>query len=187
MPARSTRRVPDVEHQVGVRQPVRGGRGGRRAPHQCVEPGDELRERERLGQVVIRARLEAHDAVVDRAARRQHDDRRRDSPRAGVADDVDPALARKHDVDDRGVVAARGQVREAIDPGARPVDHVAILRETLPDEVADPFVIFDQRETHHLDHSAISAGIQVCAGARSGTTRSTAARGTQPLRSPSRT
>jgi hypothetical protein len=54
-----------------VRRPIR--QAG--TAQQRVQPGDQLTEVERLGQVVVRARFEPGDAVVDRVASGQHADR----------------------------------------------------------------------------------------------------------------
>ena len=42
------------------------------AAHERAQPREELGERERLRQVVVRARVEAGDPVLDRVARGEH-------------------------------------------------------------------------------------------------------------------
>ena len=72
-----------VEHQIVDRQRRRLGRA-RGAAHQRLHAGQQLGERERLGQVVVAAGLQAAHAIVDRAARAQNQHRRRRC-RAGAA------------------------------------------------------------------------------------------------------
>ena len=71
--------------------------GGEVAPctlHQRVEAGDELREGERLGQVVVAAGGEAGEAVGQRVTGRQEDDGRRSRP-AHVAPEPDHGRPRR--------------------------------------------------------------------------------------------
>ena len=49
------------------------------AANHRVDPGDELREREWLGEVVVGAEIETANAIVDHVARRQDEHRRADS------------------------------------------------------------------------------------------------------------
>ena len=60
-----------VEPQI----PHLDGEIAARALHQRVESGDELREGERLGEIVVPAGREACEAVGERIAGRQEDDR----------------------------------------------------------------------------------------------------------------
>ena len=62
--AGSSRKSPDLDGEIAAR-----------ALHQRVESGDELREGERLGEVVVPAGREACEAVGERIAGRQEDDR----------------------------------------------------------------------------------------------------------------
>ena len=55
--------IPDLDGEIAAR-----------ALHQRVESGDELREGERLGQIVVPAGREAREAVWERVAGRQEDD-----------------------------------------------------------------------------------------------------------------
>ena len=70
--------VAEREPACGVDHDVSRGekRGNRdtRAPAECAYPRDQFAERERFGQIVVRAQRETGDAVGDRARGRQHQD-----------------------------------------------------------------------------------------------------------------
>ena len=72
--------------------------------HAC----EQLARRERLGDVVVRATLEAHHAIDLLAARGHHDDRRRDAG-AQLAADLEAVDPGEHEIeqDDVGALAQR--------------------------------------------------------------------------------
>ena len=55
-----------------------------------MQPRDELAKGKRLGQIVVRAGIEPLDAVIDRVARREHQDRRADAPLSDRAAQINP-------------------------------------------------------------------------------------------------
>ena len=90
------------------------------APDEGAEPCQELGERERFRQIVVRPGVEAGDAVFDSIARGQHEDRRPHTGIPKLAARLETADPREHDVEhDRlvgvrlrhpdGVLARRGQ------------------------------------------------------------------------------
>ena len=52
---------------------------GRLAPRQRAHPGDQLLERERLREVIVRARVQAAHAIVHGVAGGEHEDGRREA------------------------------------------------------------------------------------------------------------
>src|SRR5581483_2171198 len=106
------------------------------APRQGLEPGQQLAEGERLGQVVVAAGAQPADAVVDLGERAQDQDRR---PVAGVAqrlDDAEPVdAARQHAVEDQHVVLAGGGEIEPVAAVVGMVDRVAFLEQPLAYEL----------------------------------------------------
>ena len=126
---------------------VRPGR--RRAPTGAIEDPldaqDELGRRERLRQVVVGARGEAGDPVVDEAARRQDDDRRPVGPADG-SQDREPVDLGEHDVEDderRHLERDRGQRAPAV---GRLDDAIARPLEVRPDEADDLGVVVDDED-----------------------------------------
>ena len=61
-----------IELEVGVAKDILVDGG---APQERMDPGDQLDDRERLCQVIVSARLQALDPLLDRLTRRQHQDR----------------------------------------------------------------------------------------------------------------
>ena len=120
----------------------------RGAAHERLDAGKQLREGERLRQVVVRAALEAADPVLDRALRAQEEHGDLAARRAQPADEAQPVEPRKHHVDDRGVVARRLGQRQARLPVRGVVDRVAGLLEPAHDERGDLGIIFDHEDAH---------------------------------------
>ena len=73
------------------------------APQQRADPGHQLGEVERLGQVVVAAGAEAREPIGQGAARGQEEDRRADALGAQRLDDVAAVRVGQADVDDEGV------------------------------------------------------------------------------------
>ncbi len=89
-------------------------RGLRDHPQLRAHACDQLGHRERLDEVVDRARFQARDAVLDLAARGQHDHRHARRRPSHRGEDLEAAAARQHQVEhDRVEAAARAR-------GARP-------------------------------------------------------------------
>ena len=83
------------------------GRSTGAAPRERPQPREQLGERERLGQVVVGAAVEPGDAVLDRVARGQHQDRRPDAVVAQPAAGLEAVDARQHHVEHDRVVLGR--------------------------------------------------------------------------------
>ena len=91
----STTTSPDDERRAGAVAAV--------AAQQRVQARAQLGDRERLDEVVVGARLEAGDAVVDVVARREDADRHVDAAGAHAPHDADAVEVGHRDVeDDRG-------------------------------------------------------------------------------------
>ena len=85
-----------------------GGLSVVRSPADRADPGDQLAEAERFGDVVIGAELEAQDPIELLAPRRQHDDRsRRSLPQ--LATDVAAVHVGQAEVQQHHLVAAFGE------------------------------------------------------------------------------
>ena len=111
---------------------------------QGADTGDELARRERLDQVVVSAELEADDAVLDLALRRQHDD----GHIGRLADGAAHTLARKlrqHQVQDDEV---EGMLLELLDSAlsiADTADDIVLSLKICSHCVADGLLILDQQ------------------------------------------
>ena len=92
----------EIEREVGEAQEV-GRLRVDRAPQQRPQTRKQLLERERLRQVVVRARVEPVDPVADGIARGQQQDGHAVPLAAEPARDVEPVVAGHHHVEDDGV------------------------------------------------------------------------------------
>ena len=80
-----------------------------RAPKQRANPGDQHRERERLGQVVVGAGVEGLGLVEVAVLGREHEDRRPVAGLAQIGADLEAVATGQHDVEDDQVVGALGR------------------------------------------------------------------------------
>ena len=102
-----------IEHEIVDRQRRRLGRA-RGAADQRLHAREQFGERERLGQVVVAAGLQAAHAIVDRAPRAQDQHRRRRRRGRRSSSITRQAVApRQHHVDDRDVVGLRAAPRSS--------------------------------------------------------------------------
>ena len=117
--------------------------------HQRLQPHFQFRQRERLGQVVVRAGTKAGDLVGQLVARGQHDHRHvRAVVLAQTAQDLGPFQARQHPVQhDRVVGLGAGQVQpgEAIRGG---VQGVSARLEIVEEVRHQTTVVFDDQQPH---------------------------------------
>src|SRR5229473_148686 len=79
---------PQIDFEVG--NPMSRRRQGRPAARQRLEAGDQLSERERFGEIVVRPHLKPAHPVVDTIERRQHQYGRRIPPTPELAAQVEP-------------------------------------------------------------------------------------------------
>src|SRR5688572_17880080 len=73
------------------------------APHECTDPRNELRKRERLDEVVVRAAVQTGYTVLQRVARGQHQHRRLQPTGADGTKDFQAVAARQAEVEEDGV------------------------------------------------------------------------------------
>jgi hypothetical protein len=116
-------------------------------------PGQQLLERERLGQVVIGAGIQAADTVRYRVTRRQHQDRGAHALAAQLAGDLDPIHLGQHDVEHDQVVRAALRAGQAAQAVMSHLDTVANIVESALDHTCDAGVVFDQQNVHARDNS----------------------------------
>ena len=109
------------------------------AAQQRPQPGEQLLQRERLGEVVVRAGVEALDPVADRVPRGEHEDGEVVAGLAQRLGGLDPVEPRHHHVHDHDVGGGPA------DPGQR-LGAVAGQRHVVPVELQRP----PQRLPHGL-------------------------------------
>src|SRR4029453_132357 len=110
-----------------------------------TDAGDELRDLERLLDVVVGTRLEAHDDVDRVGARGEDDHGDGRGPPDGTAD-LEAVEARQHDVEQHEVVGGRP---ESVEPGLAvglDVDLEAGVAEPDRRDLTDRRVVLDEQD-----------------------------------------
>src|SRR5690606_36011972 len=137
----------EVEREGARREAGRLGGAGAAADER-LEPGQQLGEGERLGEVVVAAALEAAHAVVQGALRAEDEERRRHPAPAEVLDEREAVAPRQHEVHHGSVVGLVQGEGEGLVAVGGVVHGVAGLAEALADELGDGAVVFDDEEAH---------------------------------------
>ena len=116
------------------------------APQQGADARLQLADLEGLDQVVVCARIQARELVVERVARREHEQRRvAPGLRAQLAADRDAVHAGQHHVGNDDVVGIGYREVQSRDAIGRVVDGEAARLEVLGDHLGDVAMILDQQ------------------------------------------
>ena len=107
-----------------------------------LQSREQLRERERLGEVVVAAGLQALDAIVHRVPGAQDQHRHLLALRAQLLDHRQAIELRQHDVHHGGVVAAVERLSERVGAGRCHIHGIARLAKTPRDEVGNHRIVF---------------------------------------------
>jgi hypothetical protein len=109
----------------------------------------KLVESKGLGDVVDGPGVEAADAVVYLAARRQHDHTQPGSGSAQRLEDLDPVQAGQHAVEHDQREVLRERERQGIVAPCGDGDAVAFGTQTVVEEVGDRCLVFGYENAHH--------------------------------------
>jgi len=118
------------------------------APDERTQPGEELVEAERLGQVVIGTGVEPFDAVGNGASRSEEEDGhpaacRPKAPAHGKAIEI-----RQHHVEEHRVVGLLAGEPQPTLASHLDVDDVALLLKAAAEEGGHVEVVFDDEDSH---------------------------------------
>ena len=138
-----------IDRHVADRErgPGRGHGLGRGAPQHRRDPRDELARRERLGEVVVGAELEAEHAIGLLAARRQEHDRDPAARARGTA--LRPSSS---GIRMSSTTRSMPTARDALGGGGavtRELDRVPGAREREPRDLADVGIVVDHEHGGH--------------------------------------
>ena len=120
-----------------------------RTPAEGAEAGRQLLVRERLHEVVVGPGIEAGDAIADRVAGGEHDDREVLVGGAQPAGHLETVDVRQPDVEDDRIdpVGRIGQLERG--PAVLcQLDHVAVRLEQPAQRPAESFVVLDNQQMH---------------------------------------
>ena len=115
-----------------------------------VEAGDEFVDVEGFREVVVGAEVEAFEAFVEGAAGGDEDDGDGEALVAEVPQDAQAVAAGDHDIEDEGIVGARGGEGVGIVAVVAKIDHEALRLEALADEGGELLVVFHHQDFHVL-------------------------------------
>jgi hypothetical protein len=140
--------LPPGQVDAQVTAPDHRGQGGPGAPYQRVHPRRQLREGERLGQVVVGAQAQSGDAVADRRGCGEHEHPRL-HPRLDhrpahliAVDDRQVAIQHDH------VVVVDAEPFQRLVPVIGHVDGQRLAAQPLRDGVREEFLVLDHQDTH---------------------------------------
>ncbi len=123
-----------------------------RAAQQRAQAGEQLLERERLGQVVVGARLQARDAVADAVARGEHQDRRAVAGVAQPAADLEAVEPGHQDVEqDRVGAAPSAWARTASRPSPASATSKPSTSQDPLEHLAHGGLVVDDQDAHRRD------------------------------------
>ena len=112
---------------------------------QPLDPQQDVVEKERLGQVVVRAELDRLDGRLDIAVGADHDEMHLRGGLAAFPQEVESAHVGEPQIADREVEIPLLELEQGLGGGAAAADRVALLGEDLAEHVAERrFVVNDQ-------------------------------------------
>ena len=119
-----------------------------RAAQQRPHPGQQFLERERLGQVVVGAGIEAGHPLGHRVARGQHQDRQVVAGAAELTADFEAVQPRHHHVEHQGVRPIAGDQLERFESVLGQLDRVAVEGERPAQGFAHRAIVVDDKYAH---------------------------------------
>lgn len=108
----------------------------------------ELAEIERLDEIVVGAKVQRADPVLDFRTRRQHQHRRRLFPGAQMAQDLKPVEPRQHDVEDHEIIVGKFEYVGGGLTVRLPIDGVPDLFQSPADCLPDIPRVLHQKDAH---------------------------------------
>ena len=147
---------PRIELEIGETEGARRAVAVPQPPQERAQASEQLRERERLRQVVVCTRVQAGDAAVDLGARRQHEHRNLVAGASQAPAHLEPVGAGHEDVEDDSV-----RLRSELEPPKRlltvlgELHLVALELESAPQRVPHCAFVVDHEDLHrpHCAHS----------------------------------
>ena len=140
-----------IERDVGEAQDAAVvGLGRLRPPQQRAQARLQLLERERLDEVVVGARVEPGDPVVDRVAGGEHQHRRAVAGVAQAAADLQAVDPGHRDVEHDRVVAHLGHAVERLAAVGRQFDVVAVQAQCAVERGPHRGLVVDDQHARHF-------------------------------------
>jgi len=125
-----------------------GDRVGDAAPQEGADPGEELGEPERLGDVVVGARVEAGDDVELIALGGEHEDRGARADGSDPATDLQSIDTGQPDVEDEQVVLPGERLPHRLVAVRDPVNLVPLTAQGPHEGLHDSLVVLGEEQSH---------------------------------------
>jgi len=139
---------------------------------QSAEPGEQLAKLEGLREVVVSARIESSDAVLDSITGGKHEHGHALAESANGAADVKTILAGNHDVQDDEVVIVDFNLIQGFRAGGGDIHGEGLLLQTAGNETHDTRIVFDEEQPHASIIRQLESGKgRMLAGRNMGETR----------------
>ncbi len=122
------------------------------AAQQGAHARHQLAQREGLDEVVVGARVEAGDAVVDLPARGEHQHRRAVASVAQAPADLEAVEVGHGDVEDHRVAGIGAEALQRLGPVRGLEDVVAFQRERPPERVLDGGLVVNHEDSRVFGH-----------------------------------
>jgi hypothetical protein len=120
------------------------------APGQGPQSGQQLDERERFHEIVVRPHVQPAHPVLDRIASGQHQHGRPVARGAKVRAEPEAIPVGEHHVQDQGVVGALGRVPARVLDGRRGIHRVAVGPQAALQQAAQAHVVLEEQELHGM-------------------------------------
>ena len=115
------------------------------AAQERANPREQLRQRERLHQIIVRSAIQSKDSILDAAARRENEHRCLDVPLSERLENLEPAAAREHQIEHHQVEQLGVRAVEPVLTGGRDDDVVVLGLQCGRQHLRQlPFVLHDQ-------------------------------------------
>ena len=118
------------------------------APGERVDARQQLRHVIGLGEVVVAARAQTRDAVVDLAERAQDEHRKLAARRPQRLHQGEPVELRQHPVDDGEIDGDRGRHVQSLQAVRGDIHRMPDFAQRLRQVIARNLVIFDDQNVH---------------------------------------
>ena len=140
----------EIQLQVGSLQPEHLGRST--AAKERANPSQELRQRERLDEVVVGAAVQPEHAIVHTVPGGQNEDWCVDLALPQGLEDLDSAAARKHEIQKDQVEGFGVGAKEPVLPGRRHHDVIVLRLERRFENLRQFPFVFDDQDPHLHRH-----------------------------------
>ncbi len=140
---------------------VRDHRSSARLPAPDERPHArlQLRQVERLGEVVVRADVESLDAVFERVARGEHHHRDARTAPAQAPQDLEPVELGQAEIENHEVVVLRGQHVVRLVAVPRAVHRVVGRAQRARQAIGQDRIVFDYEDAHVIPDAGLAVFI----------------------------